>query len=68
MFPYQTPYVQAEAALADAHHKMARYQAEAALYRALPRRSLRSRVARVLWQLAERLEPNPAVKPQPLGG
>lgn len=45
-------------ALNEAQAKMARYQQDAAIYRALPRRSLRSRAAEALRRLADRLEPH----------
>lgn len=45
-------------ALNEAHAKMARYQQDAAVYRALPRRSLRSHAAGALRRLADRLEPH----------
>lgn len=44
-------------ALNEAHAKMAHYQQDAAIYRALPHRSLRSRAARLLLGFADRLEP-----------
>jgi hypothetical protein len=53
-------------ALNEAHAKMARYQQDAAVYCALPRRSLRSRAAEVLRRLADRLEPHLAPQLQPI--
>jgi len=52
-------------ALNEAHEKMARYQQDAAIYRAMARRSLRSRAAEALRRLADRLEPHlvPQLKP-----
>lgn len=52
-------------ALNEAHAKMTRYQQDAAVYRALPRRSLRGRAARALRRLADRLEPRLAPQLQP---
>ena len=53
-------------ALHEAHAKIARYQQDAAIYRALPHRSLRSRAARLLLGLADRLEPHLSTRLQPL--
>lgn len=43
----------------EAERKLARYRLEAAQARLLPHTTLRSRVARGLHRLAERLEPTP---------